>query len=59
MKHDYLITNTAYKMLYQASFLQLVYRYQIKRNVQTQNTDLSNIEIWKDVFENATESSWI
>ena len=45
MKHDYLITNTAYKMLYQASFLQIVYRYQIRRNVQTQNTDLNNIEI--------------
>ena len=43
MKHDYLITNTAYKMLYQASFLQIVYRYQTRRNVQTQNTDLSII----------------
>ena len=38
MKHAYLITETAYKMLYQASFLQIVYRYQIRRNVQNQNT---------------------
>ena len=45
MKHAYLITETAYKMLYQASFLQIVYRYQIRRNVQTQNTDLNNIKI--------------
>ena len=52
MKHAYLITETACKMLYQASFFQIVYRYQIRRNVQNQNTDLSNIEIWKDVFEN-------
>ena len=42
MKHAYLITNTEYKMLYQA--------YEIRRNVQNQNTDLSNIEICKDVF---------
>ena len=47
MKHAYLITETAYKMLYQASFLQIVYRYQIRSNVQTQNTDLNNIEIEK------------
>ena len=45
MKHAYLITETACKMLYQASFFQIVYRYQIRRNVQNQNTDLSNIEI--------------
>ena len=45
MKHTYLITETAYKMLYHASFCQTVYRYQIRRNVQNQNTDLSNIEI--------------
>ena len=37
-------------MLYQASFLEIMYWYQIRRNVQNQNTDLSNIEIWKDVF---------
>ena len=48
MKHAYLITNTAYKMLYQTSLIsihQIMYRYQIRRNVQNQNTDLSNIEI--------------
>ena len=50
MKHAYLITDTAYKMLYQASFLEIMYRYEHWRNVQNQNTDLSNIEIWKDVF---------
>ena len=50
MKHAYLITNTAYKMLYHTSFLEIMYRYQIRRNVQNLNTDLSNIEIWKDVF---------
>ena len=46
MKHDYLITNTAYKMLNQASFLEIMHRYDIIRNgTQNQNTDLSNIEI--------------
>ena len=50
MKHAHLITNTAYKMLYQASFLTIMFRYEIKRNVQNQNTDLSNIEIGKDIF---------
>ena len=45
MKHDNLITGTAYKMLYQASFLEIMNRYGIIRNVQNQNTDLSNIEI--------------
>ena len=52
MKHAYLITDTAYKMFYQASFLEIMYRYEIRKNVQNQNTDLSNIEIRKDVFEN-------
>ena len=50
MKHAYLITDTAYKMLYQASFLEILYRYEIRKNVQNQNTDLSNIEIRKVVF---------
>ena len=50
MKHAYLITDTAYKMLYQASFLEIMYRYEIRKNVQNQNTDLSNIEIRKVVF---------
>ena len=45
MKHAYLITNTAYKILYKASFLEIMYRFQIRRDVQNQNTDLSNIEI--------------
>ena len=50
MKHAYLITGTAYKMLHLASFLEIMYTYDIRRNVQNQNTDLSNIEIRKDVF---------
>ena len=45
MKHAYLITDTAYKLLYQAAFLDFMYRYEIRRNVQSQNNDLSNIEI--------------
>ena len=46
MKHAYLITDTAYRMLLnQASFLEIMYRYDIARYVQKQNTDLSNIEI--------------
>ena len=45
MKHAYLITNTAYQMLNQASFLEIMYRYDIRRHVQNKNTDLSNIEI--------------
>ena len=45
MKHANLITDTAYKMPYQASFLEILYRYPIRRNVQNQNTDLSIIEI--------------
>ena len=52
MKHVYLLTDTAYKMLYQAPFLELMYTYGIRRNDQNQNTDLSNIEMRKDVFEN-------
>ena len=38
MKHAYLITDTAYKMLNQASFLEIMYRYD-RRNTQNQNTD--------------------
>ena len=34
MKHAYLITNTAYKMLNQASFLEIKHRYDIRRYVQ-------------------------
>ena len=45
MKHAYLITDTAYKMLNQASFLDIMYKYDIRRNVKNQNTDLSYIEI--------------
>ena len=52
MKHAYLITDPAYKMLYQAPFLKIMYRYDIRRNVQNENTDLSNISIRKDAFEN-------
>ena len=50
MKHAYLITDTVYKMLNQASFLGIMYQYDIRRNVQNQTADLSYIEIWKDVF---------
>ena len=45
MKHAYLITDTANKMLNQASFLEILYRYDTKRHIQIQNTDLSNIVI--------------
>ena len=38
MKHAYLITNTAYKMLNQASFLEIMLRYD-RSNTQNQNTD--------------------
>ena len=38
MKHAYLITNTAYKMLNQASFLEIMHRYD-RSNAQNQNTD--------------------
>ena len=34
MKHAYLITDTAYKMLNQVSFLGIMYKYDIRRNVQ-------------------------
>ena len=30
----YLFTDTAYEMLYEASFLDIMYRYDIRRNVQ-------------------------
>ena len=50
MKHAYLITNTAYKMLNRTSFLEIKHRYDIRRYMyKNQNTDLSNIEISKDV----------
>ena len=45
MRHAYLITDTANKMLNSASFLEIMYRYDIRRHVQNQNTDLSNIKI--------------
>ena len=45
MKHAYLITDTDYKMLNQASFLEIMDRYDIRKHVQNRNTDLSNIEI--------------
>ena len=38
MKHAYLITNTAYKILNQASFLEIMHRYN-RTNIQNQNTD--------------------
>ena len=34
MKLVYLFTDTAYEMLYEASFLDIMYRYDIRRNVQ-------------------------
>ena len=37
-------------MLFQASFPEIMCRCQIRRNAQNQNTDLSNVNIWKDVF---------
>ena len=45
MKHAYLITDTAFEMLNRTSFLEIMYRYDITRYVQSQNTDLSNIQI--------------
>ena len=39
MKDAYLITDTAFKMLKQAPFLKIMYRYDIRRNVQNENTD--------------------
>ena len=38
MKHAFLITDTAYKMLHQASFLE-INKYHIRKNGQNQNTD--------------------
>ena len=52
MKHAYLFTDTAYKMLYQAHILDIMYRYDVRRYIRNQNKDLSNIEMRKDVFEN-------
>ena len=52
MKHAYLFTDSAYKMLYQAHILDIMYRYDVRRYIRNQNTDLSNIEMRKDVFEN-------
>ena len=37
-------------MLFQAPFPEIMCRYQIIRNAQNQNTDLRNVNIWKDVF---------
>ena len=48
MKHAYLITDTDYKMLNQALFLEIMYRYDIRRHVQNQNKDLS---MRKKMFE--------
>ena len=45
MKNALLITNTGYKKLNQALFLEIMYRYDIRKHVHNQNTDLSNIEI--------------
>ena len=45
MKYAYLITDTTSKMLNQASFLEIMYKYDTRRHVQIQNTDLSNIVI--------------
>ena len=38
MKHAYLITNTAYKILNRASFLEIKHKYD-RSNTQNQNTD--------------------
>ena len=45
MKHAYLTLTLPIKMLNQASFLEIMYRYDVRRHVQNKNTDLSNIEI--------------
>ena len=55
IKHSYLITNTVYKMLHQTSFLEIMHRYDIRRNVKKKkkkkkNTNLCNIKISKDPF---------
>ena len=56
MKHVYLLTDTAYKMLYPAPFLELMNTYGSRRNDQNQKKDLSNIEMRKDVFENLSHN---
>ena len=33
-----------------------MYRYDVRRNIQNQNMDLSNIEMRKDVFENLSRN---
>ena len=35
MKHVYLLTDTAYKMLYQAPFLELMYTYVLEEMIKT------------------------
>ena len=50
MKHAYLITNTAYKMLNRTSFLEIKHRYDIRRYVQKPKHRFKYIEILKDVF---------
>ena len=39
MKHAYLITDTAYRMLYQARIFDVLYRYDIRGNTKNQKTD--------------------
>ena len=41
MKRAYLFTDTAYKIVYQAPFLEIMCRYDVRRNVKNENTDLS------------------
>ena len=45
MKHAYLITNSAYKVLNQASFLRIMHRYDRTNNIKTKTPILSNIDI--------------
>ena len=40
MKHSYLITNTVYKMPHQTSFLEIMHRYDIGRNVKKPKTPI-------------------
>ena len=54
IKNMIILTDTAYNRLYQAPFLEIIYRYDIRRNGQNQNTDFSNIEIRNDVFKSVT-----
>ena len=49
MKHSYLVTNTAYKML-KHHFWKLCIDMTSEEMYKNENTDLSNIEISKDVF---------